>query len=58
MGQVVNEVRSRLEQAWEERSVELDTMALQKRLATERIDITLPGIPCSTWSSSSTYPGR
>lgn len=43
MGQVVNEVRTRLEQAWEERSEELDAMALQKRLATEQIDITLPG---------------
>ncbi|MFZ3132653.1 MAG: phenylalanine--tRNA ligase subunit alpha [Desulfosporosinus sp.] len=44
MGQVVNEMRSRLEQAWEERSVELDLLSLQKRLATERIDITLPGV--------------
>jgi len=44
MGQIVNEMRSRLEQAWEERSAELDRMFLQKRLATERIDITLPGV--------------
>lgn len=44
MGQVVNEVRSHLEQAWEERSAELETIALQKRLTGERIDITLPGI--------------
>jgi len=44
MGQIVNEVRSRLDQAWEERSAELDLVSLQKRLATERIDITLPGV--------------
>ena len=43
IGQVVNEMRSRLEQAWEERSAELDLMFLQERLATERIDITLAG---------------
>lgn len=43
MGQVVNEVRSRLEQAWEERSAELEAIALEKRLSLERIDITLPG---------------
>jgi phenylalanyl-tRNA synthetase alpha chain len=43
MGQVVNEVRSRLEQAWEERGTQLDALALQKRLVKERIDITLPG---------------
>ena len=44
MGQIVNEVRSSLEQAWEERSAELEQRSLQKRLATERIDITLPGV--------------
>ena len=40
MGQIVNEVRSSLEQAWEERSAELEQRSLQKRLATQRIDIT------------------
>ncbi|MGI6119156.1 MAG: phenylalanine--tRNA ligase subunit alpha [Desulfosporosinus sp.] len=44
MGQVINKVRSQLEQAWEERSAELARMALEKRLATESIDITLPGV--------------
>ncbi|KLU63836.1 phenylalanine--tRNA ligase alpha subunit [Desulfosporosinus acididurans] len=43
MGQVVNEMRSRLEKAWEERSAELEVIALEKRLAAERIDISLPG---------------
>ena len=32
MGQIVNEVRSRLEQAWEERSAELDLMSLTETL--------------------------
>ena len=47
MGQVINEVRGNLEQAWEERSAELVRMALEKRLATESIDITLPGVRVS-----------
>ena len=48
MGQAINDVRSRLEQAWEERNAELDRLALQNRLVTESLDITLPGtpIPC------------
>lgn len=47
MGQAINEVRSRLEKAWEERSAELDRLTLQNRLATETIDITLPGVRAS-----------
>lgn len=44
MGQVINDMRSRLEQAWEERGAELDQQSLEKRLTAEAVDITLPGV--------------
>lgn len=43
-GQIVNEVRDRLEKAWAEQGSRLEENALQKRLEAERIDITLPGM--------------
>ena len=44
-GQIINEVRSRLEQAWEEKSSSLEQMKLAAQLEAEQIDITLPGRP-------------
>lgn len=43
-GQIVNETRDRLEQAWNKKTKELEEQALLQRLESERIDITLPGI--------------
>ncbi|MGI6547772.1 MAG: phenylalanine--tRNA ligase subunit alpha [Bacillota bacterium] len=45
VGQMVNEARGQLEQLLKERRQELEARELQERLATERIDITLPGLP-------------
>ncbi len=42
-GQIVNEARDRLEQAWQERTGRLEEDALTRRLEAERLDITLPG---------------
>jgi phenylalanyl-tRNA synthetase alpha chain len=42
-GELVNEARSRLEGAWEDKSRILRAEALAARLQAERIDITLPG---------------
>lgn len=44
IGQIINEVRASLEQAWDEKMKELEQQALLKRLDEERIDITLPGV--------------
>lgn len=44
MGQIVNEVRSQLEEAWEGKTAELAKLALATRLQEERIDISLPGV--------------
>jgi phenylalanyl-tRNA synthetase alpha chain len=43
IGQIINEVRKNLEQAWEIKTKELEESALVKRLEEERIDISLPG---------------
>lgn len=43
-GQVVNEARDLLEQAWSKRAFELENQALQKQLEEEKLDISLPGI--------------
>lgn len=43
MGQVVNEIRSQLETALNEKSNELKAVELAARLAQEKIDVTLPG---------------
>ncbi|RNC62939.1 MAG: Phenylalanine--tRNA ligase alpha subunit [Candidatus Dichloromethanomonas elyunquensis] len=43
MGQMINEVRSRLEEEWDAKAKELEKGALAKRLQEERIDISLPG---------------
>ncbi|GAB6172443.1 phenylalanine--tRNA ligase subunit alpha [Paradesulfitobacterium aromaticivorans] len=42
-GQVVNETRDRLEQAWAEAAQSLEKKALALRLEAERFDISLPG---------------
>ncbi|ADY54621.1 phenylalanyl-tRNA synthetase, alpha subunit [Syntrophobotulus glycolicus DSM 8271] len=44
VGQIINEVRASLEQAWDEKMKELEEQALLKRLEEEFLDITLPGI--------------
>lgn len=43
-GQVVNEARDILEKAWAERIQELEQIALQKQIESERLDISLPGV--------------
>lgn len=43
-GQVVNEARDVLEKAWAERIQELEQIALQKQIESERLDISLPGV--------------
>lgn len=43
LGQVVNETRDRLEQAWAEAAQSLEKKALALRLEAERLDISLPG---------------
>lgn len=45
MGQIINEVRNFLEEAWEEKKIVLEKESLTRRLEQERIDISLPGIP-------------
>ncbi len=45
MGQIINEVRSFLEEAWEEKKLVLEKESLSRRLEQERIDISLPGTP-------------
>lgn len=45
IGQIINEVRSYLEEAWEEKRQILEKEALSKRLEEEKIDISLPGTP-------------
>jgi len=44
-GQALNQIRQALEAALEARKSELDAAALDRRLATERIDVTLPARP-------------
>ena len=60
MGQLVNELRSRLESAVEERASAIRAALQEKRLKDETIDVTLPGkkapaggLHPSTWSSKS-----
>lgn len=43
MGQIVNDVRNRLEEAWKVKELEIEKIALANRLERERIDISLPG---------------
>ncbi|NLC69886.1 MAG: phenylalanine--tRNA ligase subunit alpha [Desulfuromonadaceae bacterium] len=43
MGKVVNEVKSSLEELFEARFQEVRELDLEKRLSSERIDVTLPG---------------
>ncbi|UFS69748.1 phenylalanine--tRNA ligase subunit alpha [Geomonas sp. RF6] len=43
VGQVVNTVKAQLEEALEKRSVEVREAAKAERLASERVDVTLPG---------------
>ncbi|NMA69696.1 MAG: phenylalanine--tRNA ligase subunit alpha [Desulfitobacterium sp.] len=43
-GQIVNETRDLLEEAWARRTEELSKAALEKQLEEERIDISLPGV--------------
>ncbi|GMV41674.1 MAG: phenylalanine--tRNA ligase alpha subunit [Myxococcales bacterium] len=43
-GKVLNEVRSRLEAALEERKADIDAKELAARLERERVDVTLPGV--------------
>ncbi len=42
-GQVINEVRAQLEEAWDSKAKNLEKEALIRRLEEERIDISLPG---------------
>ncbi|MDD5953212.1 MAG: phenylalanine--tRNA ligase subunit alpha [Oscillospiraceae bacterium] len=46
IGQLANEVRSSIESFLSERAEELKAQALQHRLEKEKIDVTMPGIPC------------
>jgi phenylalanyl-tRNA synthetase alpha chain len=43
VGALANQVKDRLEMAFVERQQELHTRAMQQRLASERLDVTLPG---------------
>lgn len=43
MGQIINEVRGQLEEAWDVKAKKLEKGALASRLEEERIDISLPG---------------
>lgn len=43
MGQLVNQVKRELSATIEEKMLELKALALQQKLVTERIDVTLPG---------------
>src|SRR5699024_11605885 len=45
IGQLANEVRETITQALEEKNEVLEKQALEKRLAEETIDVTLPGRP-------------
>ena len=45
MGQLANSVRAKLEARLEERKAELEAAALEKRLAEEAVDVTIPGKP-------------
>lgn len=47
IGQLANEVRSNIETFMAERAEELKTQALQHRLEQEKIDVTMPGTPCT-----------
>jgi phenylalanyl-tRNA synthetase alpha chain len=44
IGQKVNALKQRLEQAIEERKTELENEALREKLIKERVDVTLPGL--------------
>jgi phenylalanyl-tRNA synthetase alpha chain len=44
IGQEVNALKQRLEQAIEERKTELENEALREKLIKERVDVTLPGL--------------
>jgi len=57
-GQIVNEVRDRLEKAWEARTAEVEELELELRLRAERIDISLPGWHwAAAWASTSINSG-
>ena len=43
MGEAINEAKVKIQNLIESRKVELEEVALQKRLLEERIDVTLPG---------------
>ena len=43
VGQIANEVRSAIENAIKEKSVELEAKALEEKLKKEKIDVTVPG---------------
>lgn len=43
MGQIINDARQQLEEAWTQKEQELEKKALKTRLEQERIDISLPG---------------
>lgn len=43
LGQQVNEVKNRLQRAFEEMKLSLESASLKKQLENERVDITLPG---------------
>ena len=45
MGQIANEVRGELEAKLDERKAQLEAAALEKRLAEEAVDVTIPGKP-------------
>ena len=45
MGQLANSVRAKLEARLEKRRTELEAAALEKKLAEEAVDVTIPGTP-------------
>lgn len=45
MGQLINDTVAQLEQALEERTQEIERIALEEKLANETLDVTMPGKP-------------
>ena len=45
MGQMANTVRSNIEQALDKKKTELEALALENRLKSETVDVTIPGDP-------------
>ncbi len=53
MGKLANEVRGKISEKIEDRKIVLENEAIEKKLAAETIDVTLPGRPVKTRKQSS-----